>query len=378
MYAKHRAVDWSQRAPMSQGTTKGVSGTVLVCVVLTSGALFGVAALVLLRYLGLDPSSVRSDLAIGAAAAHRLTLAWWAWWLAAALAFFVGRLGTALARLLAANRGLFRGLLLSSTAAIALALAAMGHLLPARSDAGGTSDAATGLGIVALATALAALGARSGRERRPTSPPAIRPGSWRSDGWSPVGSLPPVLHDGSVNAGLPSLGMRPRQPLAATARISLRGAVAAMATAIAVAGVSALGSTSVVQQQSSLHALRAPVKSKQAAAGSIRSSRPARASATVGVSPDTADPPPPPPVQQPAAVAGAFAMATPDEKELTFARGYARRRAALEAAGIMPAKPQVKLVPVVRRAPAAAPSANRHDRPAPVRSDDFQRSFGGG
>jgi hypothetical protein len=71
-------------------------------------------------------------------------------------------------------------------------------------------------------------------------------------------------------------------------------------------------------------------------------------------------------------------MVTPDEKELTFAKGYARRRAALEAAGIMPAKPQVKLVPAARRGPAAAPSADRHDRPDHVRSYDFQRSFGGG
>ncbi len=365
---------------MSQGKTTGVSGAILVCGVLASGGLFGVAALVLLRHLELDPSSVRTHLATGQAAALRLTLAWWAWWLVAALAFLVGRLSATLIRVAAANWWLFRDLRLICTAGAVLALAAIGHLSTARPDVGGTADAAIALGIVALATVLAALGAHSGRAGRRDAPEVQR---WRrrSRAWSPVGSPPPVLHGGSVNAGLPSLAMRRRGSPAGASTTAGRRALAVLATAIAVGGVSALGSTSVMLTQNSPQAVRKTVELRGAATGSIHNSmasRAARAGETVGASPDTSAPPPPPPVRQPAEAVDAFAMATPDENELTFAKGYARRRAAREAAGIIPAKPPVKALPEVKRGRADPARADRPNRVDHAPREDFQRSFGGG
>ena len=364
---------------MSQGVAKGGSGTAIVWVVLASGALFGVAAQALLGHFGLDPSSIRTDLATGQAAPFRLALAWWAWWIVAMLALHVGRLSAALTRFLIANRRLIRDLWLLLSAGVVLA--AVGQLPAARPDLGGTTDAAMGLGILALAAALAALGARSGPARRRTGAPAMRTWAWRSRALSPFGSLSPVLHDGSVNAGLPSPGMRHRPSLAGASTGFGRRTLAATAIGIAVAAVSALGAAAVVLQQTSPQAVRETVASKGAVTGSVRSStetRPARSSETVGAARDASVPLPPPPARQPAAVAGAFAMATPDEGELTFAKGYARRRAALEAAGIVPTKPPIKIIPEARRRRAAVPRAYGGNRPDHIRSYDFQRSFGGG
>lgn len=363
---------------MSQSVTKGVSDTV---VVLAAGALFGMAALLLRGHLGLDPSSVHTGPATGQAALLRFALAWWAWWIIAMLAFFVGRESAALTRLVVANWWLFRDLRLLFSIVVVLALVAVGRLLPARPDFGGTTDAMMSLGIVALATVLAVLGARSAPVGRPAGAPAARTWAWRSRAFGAVGSPPPALHDGSVNAGLPSLGMDHRRSTARASPMSRRRPLTALATGIAVAGVSALSSASVVLNQNSPQAVRERVEPKRAATVSIRRSmdvRPPRASETVGESRDTSVPLPPSPIQQPAAVAGAFAMVTPDERELTFAKGYARRRAALEAAGMMPTKPPIKVVPETKRGRAAAPRADGRNRPDHIRSYDFQRSFGGG
>lgn len=364
---------------MSQGMTKGGSGTALVWVVLASGALFGVAAQALLGHFGLDPSSIRTDLATGQAAPFRLALAWWAWWIVAMLAFRVGRLSAALTRFTVANRRPFRDVRLLLSAVVVLG--AVGQLPAARPDLGGTTDAAMSLGILALAAALAALGARSGPARRPTGAPAIRTWAWRSRASNPAGSLPPVRHGGSVNAGLPSPGMRHRASLAGASTGFGRRALAATAIGIAVAAGSALGAAAVVLQQMSPQAVRETVASKGAVTGSVRSpteTRPARSSETVGAARDASVPLPPLPVRRPTAVAGAFAMATPDESELTFAKGYARRRAALDAAGITPAKPPTKPVSEVKRGRGAASPADRRNNLEHDRSYDFQRTFGGG
>lgn len=359
---------------MSQAATKGVSGTVLVCVVLTSGALCGVAAQVLLRHLGLDLSSVRNDLVAGPAAPLRLTLAWWSWWLVAVLAFFVGRSSAALTRVLVANWWLFRNLRLLCSAAVILALAVVGRLPASRPDLGGTHDAAMGLGILALSTVLAALGARSAFAIGQTGAPATRTQAGRGRAWSPVGSLPLVLHGGSINSGLPSLGIRYGYALAGAATRSGRRALAAMQIGIAVAGLSALGSAAVVLELHEPKAIRETVESKGAASGSTRGSmklRPARASAAVGELRDTSVPLPPLPLRQPTAVVGAYAMVATDENELTFAKGYARRRAALEAAGIKPAQARMKAVTEVRPGRGAAWRAPRHNRLNQFRRYDF-------
>jgi hypothetical protein len=364
---------------MSQGVAKGGSGTAIVWVVLASGALFGVAAQALLGHFGLDPSSIRADLATGQAAPFRLALAWWAWWIVAMLALHVGRLSAALTRFLIANRRLIRDLWLLLSAGVVLG--AVGQLPAARPDLGGTTDAAMSLGILALAAALAALGARSGPARRRTGAPAMRTWASRSRVLSPFGSLSPVLHDGSVNAGLPSPGMRHRRSLAGASTGFGRRTLAATAIGIAVAAVSALGAAAVVLQQMPPQAVRETVASKRAVTGSVRSStetRPARSGETVGAARDRSVPLPLPPVRQPTAVAGAFAMATPDESELTFAKGYARRRAVLDAAGITAARPPTKPVTKVTRERGAAPPADRRNNLGHDRSYDFQRTFGGG
>jgi hypothetical protein len=372
------------RGAMSQVATKGGPGWVFPCVALAAGALFGVAVQALLGHLDLDPSSVRADLATGQAAMLRLALAWWAWWIIAILAFLVGRLIAALTRFLVANRWLFGNLRLFFSAVVALALAAVGHLLAARPDPGGTTHAAINLAIVALATILAALGALSGATRRRPATPAVRNRSRGSRAWDPGGRPPPVLHAGSANAGLPPLGMRHRVSHSGAAAVSGRPALAALAIGLAVAGVFALCPASEVLTQILPPAVRKTVESTEGATGRIRSSMasmPARAGETVGQSHDTSVPLPPPrplPARQPAAVTGAFAMVTPDDSELTFAKGYARRHAALEAAGIVPTKPRIKAFTKVKPARGDAWRADRRNRVDQLRSYDFQRSFGGG
>ena len=72
-----------------------VPASVLVCVVLTSGALFGMAAQLALDHYGLGLASIRDHLIVDPVAQSRSALAWWAWCLVAFAAFFVGPLSVA-------------------------------------------------------------------------------------------------------------------------------------------------------------------------------------------------------------------------------------------------------------------------------------------
>ena len=109
----------------------GVSSSVVVCVVLASGAAFGVAAQAALYHFALDLGSIHGDLIVDRTASARSATAWWAWWLAAVAAFFVGPASATLARTLIANWWLMRGLRLAATAVVVLGLAAIGGLRPA-------------------------------------------------------------------------------------------------------------------------------------------------------------------------------------------------------------------------------------------------------
>src|SRR5579871_6687799 len=132
----------SRRAP------KDVSPVVLTCVVLASGAAFGMAALAGLQHLGLDFGSINSDLIAGHAPKARSVVAWWAWCLVPVAAFFVGPLSLSLTRTLTANWWLLRGLRLCATAAAVLGLAAIAGLRPASSTQTFTTNAVLGLIVV--------------------------------------------------------------------------------------------------------------------------------------------------------------------------------------------------------------------------------------
>ena len=115
---------------MWQPAAKGISGTILVGAALGSGAVYGVAAQMLLRHFGWDLSSVHADLMAGRAAPLHLAMAWWIWWIAAALAFLIGRSSAALTRSLATSRWLYRDARLVSSAVLVVALAAVGQMPP--------------------------------------------------------------------------------------------------------------------------------------------------------------------------------------------------------------------------------------------------------
>ena len=83
--------------------TRTLPGSVLVCIALMSGAIFGMAAQTALQHFALDLGSVRSDLIVDRVAHPRSALAWWAWWIVPVVAFFVGPFSVALARILVAN-----------------------------------------------------------------------------------------------------------------------------------------------------------------------------------------------------------------------------------------------------------------------------------
>src|SRR5215472_5887989 len=114
--------DIKRKAILATAATKAVPAIVLVCVVLTSGALFGMAAQTALDHFGLDLASVRDHLIVDRVAQGRSALAWWAWWFVAVAAFFVGPLSAAAIRYLVAYWWLLRGLRLLVSVALVLGL----------------------------------------------------------------------------------------------------------------------------------------------------------------------------------------------------------------------------------------------------------------
>jgi hypothetical protein len=343
---------------MRQDATRAVSPSVLICVALTSGAILGMAAQTALHHFGLDLGSVRNDLIVDRVAQSRSALAWWAWWFVAVAAFFIGPFSVALTRYLAANRCLFRGLRLLVSAALVLGLSAVGHLSPAPSALGGIAGVGVGVLVVFFSALLAALGARSIRvgERRDAGTSALVKGRSRALTLAP--GLRPARGGGSVNLGSPmrrhggSLVPRP-------GRI-VRAARVAMAAAGVVAAVSLVSAATVVLELATAGGIRelvaryvAPADANSRLARTIAwALRPA--DQTAGPDPRAAvaaaplEPArPAPPLARPPAVRTAaleIAVIPIPESELTFAKGYAKRRAALKAAAaVVPPTPEIKL-----------------------------------
>src|SRR6266481_1092838 len=103
----------------------GPAATILIGLVMASGAAFGIAAQISLQRLGLDFDSIRSDVIAHRAATPHFALAWWAWWLVALGAFLVGPLCAAAARAIVGGGQLMRGLGSFATAIAVLGLAAV-------------------------------------------------------------------------------------------------------------------------------------------------------------------------------------------------------------------------------------------------------------
>jgi len=315
-----------------------VSATVMVCLVLASGAAFGMAAQAALHHFALDFGSIRDDLIVGRAATARAATAWWAWWVVALAAFFVGPLSARLARTLIAHAWLMRGLRFVATAAVVLGLAAIGGLRPAPSTLAVTTHAAVGLMVVAGSTLLAALGALVfGGFAPKTVPIRVRePVAGR------LAAAQPPRGGGSVRSGLPLLRFRERNALVPRPFSIARLAVAAGLAAVAFAVVSALGGASVLVNSLSPDAARELAAAHIPSAGAVSHARtlalallPAEQRRRVVMPPVAMlDAPPLKPVEPPVApeprqrAIAASVSAPVAETELTFAKGYSRRRAA--------------------------------------------------
>lgn len=315
---------------MRKCATRAVSRSVLVCIVLTSGAMFGMAAQSTLHHLGLDLGSVHHDFVVGWAAQSRSALAWWAWWLVLVAAVFVGPLSVGVTRILAEYWWFLRGPRLIVTGAAVLALAAIGHLHPAPLRIGAAAEAGLGV-VVAIASALlAVLGAVTMRHAgpRPLRLPAMARGGFRLV--SLVAQPPAPRGGGSVASGFHMLrfwhghtlvpGSRPPQ---VTAKLG-RWAQAASLAVTAFAAASAVGAGAVLAD------LFAP-----AAIHRVVAWYPLPPERPVVVA--RAHPSAPALTYRPLGdiVGAAPHIVRPmSDSEFTFAKGYLKRRAALEAADV--------------------------------------------
>jgi hypothetical protein len=349
--------DLASQVFTTQAAPKDFSAIVLVCVVLASGAAFGMAALAALRHFDLDFGSIHGDLIADRVARSHSATAWWAWCGVAVAAVLVGPLSATLARSLVANWWLMRGLRLIATAALVLGLAAIGQLRPAASTLAFTSHAAVGLIVVAVAAMLAALGARilGGFPHLGARSPRAMPAQ-PARAFVPLQATPAPRGGGSANLGLPF--RRQRQPHALVpGSFSLRrGAIAAFLTLVVLAAVAVLGGASVLLEAAAPGVVRDLAASKLSPAGAPSHARtlvlallPAAERPPVLRGPVVALAPPPvpavvpppvvmaeaKPVEPPAPRQRAISAAVVAESELTFAKGYSRRRAAQLVASMM-------------------------------------------
>lgn len=336
-----------------------------------SGAVFGMAAQTALQHFGLDLGSIHNDLIADRVAKSRSAMAWWAWWMMAVAAVFVGPLSVALTRTLVANWWLLRGLRLLATAGVVLGLAAIGGLRPAPTTLAFTANTVLGLLVVTGATLLAALGARflsdafRTKVRSPVRVPAPvarvepvrRPQPLRT--LTPVAAAQPFRGGGSANSGLPFLRFRQRHVLAPGSFSLGRLAVVAMLAVVVFAAISVLGGATVLVDSVAPGAIRELVAAKIAPAGAASHARtivlallPAdeRPRAVVAVAPVASLAPAAPkpaeplaPRQRDISASVGYGGASLAESELTFAKGYSRRRAAQLAANMtsLPSIPQL-------------------------------------
>ncbi len=322
--------DIKRKAISATAAVKAVPATVLVCVVLTSGALFGMAAQTALDHYGLDLASVRDHLILNQVAQSRSALAWWAWWFVAVAAFFVGPLSVAATRYLIAYWWLLRGVRLLVSVALVLGLAAIGHLPAAPSTFDIRASAAAGTLVVVMSAVLAALGARSiGVARRRRAGMLARDGGPVRD-FDPVPAPLPRRGGGSIESGLVLRRIRPTHALVPGLRRRGRLALAGLLAVAVLAAVSALSGAGVALELVAPGAIRQllvvttaragrPVRTVQADETQRRATR-IRVMGFVPLPPDDGG------------HSHIAILATIPEGELTFAKGYVRRQAAQEAA----------------------------------------------
>jgi hypothetical protein len=348
---------------MCQDETRIISGTARAGVALASGALLGMVAQTALRYVGLDLASVHGELIVNGAA--RPALAPWVWWFLAIAAFFAGPLSVMLARRFLAGRRLFRGPRLLAWAVLVLGVVTLAYLAPSSL---GMANAPHGVLVVALSALLAAVGARLAHvaEADRSSQAQIA----RHRAAAPV----PIFRSGrggSVNAGLP---MRPRRSLMPRVRYAAGFALAAVAPIVVLSAVSTFSGAVVMRELLAPVAIR-EVPLRQAKAQPqppaprvevLALAEPAGADPRAAVAAIRPEPEPvraaPPPVRQP--VVRVTARANPrvpmSASELTFAKGYAKRRAALQAPKTAQAPPTPEIKPAAKSASRTAALAKRH------------------
>lgn len=338
----------------------------MVCVVLASGAAFGTAVQAALQHLGLDFASIHNDLIAGHKASLRSALAWWSWCIVPLGAFFVGPLSAALTRAVVANGWRLRALRMCATAAAVLGLAAIGQLQPAPSTFAFTTDAALGLFVVTGSTLLAALGAGVLGSHSPNAVPVRM--RVRDRTFALLAVAPSWRGGGSAVAGLPFLRFRERHRSAPGPFSLGRLAVVAVLALVIFAAVSALGGVTALLDAVAPNAARELAASWLLPADS-RARTLALAMLPVEphrrvVMPPVAllDVPPPKPVEPPEprqrAISASVGYGGPEatESELTFTKGYSRRRAAQLAANMtsLPSIPQLTAAINIKRVRAAS------------------------
>jgi len=319
--------DRTRKAISATAAAKAVPASVLVCVVLTSGALFGMAAQTALDHYGLDLASVRDHLIVQQVAHGRSALAWWAWWFVAVAAFFVGPLTAAATRYLIAYWWLLRGVRLLVSVAFMLGLAAIGQLPAAPSTFDIRAGTAAGIVVALMSAALGAY-AIGGRRRRAGLP---GPGHAHGRDFDPVPVPLPRRGGGSVDSGVVVRRLRPAHGLVPGLRRRGRLALAGLLALVVLATVSALSGAGVALELVAPNAIRElvagappwaadrPVRTVQADETQRRATR----SRTIGFAPLPPDEGAHPHIA---------ILATIPEGELTFAQGFVRRHAAREAA----------------------------------------------
>src|SRR5580658_6225379 len=212
----------------------GPAATILICLVMASGAVFGIAAQNLLQHADLDFESMRIDVLTHRAATLHFALAWWAFCLTALGAFLVGRLCAAATRALVGRR-LTRGPLWSATAIAVLGLAAMAQLRSSPPAAAVATNAVVTLLVVIGSTVLALLGARllGGISRNRSAAPLVARGGDRLRHLQGSIACPgaPSKREGSANGGLPLRWTRRRHQ---RVHRSFSGARAALVSQLAV------------------------------------------------------------------------------------------------------------------------------------------------
>jgi hypothetical protein len=306
----------------------------MVCVVLASGAAFGMAAQAALHHLGLDFSGIHRDLIAGHTAQVHSAVAWWAWWLAAVGAFLVGPASAALARNHVADGWPMRGLRLCAITAGVLALAAVAQLRPAPSSLAFATNAALGLLVVVAATLLAGLGACVLGGIAPHGASASAPMRLPAGGIAPIPRALPPQGGGSAKSGLPLRRSRRWHALVPGSFSFARLAIAAVLALMVFALVSVLGGGTVLLDALAPNAARelAATLPEAGAAGPARMlalallpTEPARRVVMPAVA--LLDAPPPPPIEPPAprqraiSVAAGYGGPTLSESDLTFSKG---------------------------------------------------------